>query len=100
MAAESKSGGTAWQASRKKQRASVFQGPSTFGLIRHPATTSVSSRHLRESSYFCWERSSHFAPHRTSAPIEPKRGPDGIRTRICYRREVPCFRYTTGPTRL
>ncbi len=31
---------------------------------------------------------------------EPKRGPDGIRTRICHHREVLCFRYTTGPARL
>jgi len=55
------------------------------------------------------------SPHRTYAS-QQKRGPDGIRTwgasgrpspvpkswaepkdYICYRREVPCFRYTTGP---
>jgi hypothetical protein len=40
------------------------------------------------------------SPPQNHRSRELKRGPGGIRTRICYRREVPCFRYTTGPTRL
>ena len=41
-----------------------------------------------------------FRPQQNLRSNTLKRGPDGIRTRICYRREVPCCRYTTGPIAL
>src|SRR5271166_1854834 len=49
-----------------------------------------------QSSYFC--REAIPASLLTEpAPLNPERGPDGIRTRICYRRRVLCCRYTAGP---
>jgi hypothetical protein len=33
------------------------------------------------------------------AYAQKKSGPDGIRTRICHLDRVPCYRYTTGPSK-
>jgi hypothetical protein len=76
-----------------------FSGPNNSWVLTAPCDYLSIDRDNSPSSYFCREAVPAFAPHRTCAH-NTERGPDGIRTRICYRRRVLCSRYTTGPQRI
>jgi hypothetical protein len=81
------------------KRPRISSRPPKTGSTQHPATKQVSRRYAARVKLGLLEAYPRFGFHRTGAS-ERKRGPDGIRTRICDRREVLCSHYTTGPGRL
>jgi hypothetical protein len=66
-----------------------FSGPTNSWVLTAPCDYFISiDRDSSQSSYFCREAIPAFASHRACAQ-NTERGPDGIRTRICYRRVTP-----------
>ena len=92
--------GASRPSSRQKQKAPIdIEAFTTEGKHSTPRQSQyVPSAHGSQVT-FVGSLSSHLAPTEPPAPTT-ERGPDGIRTRICDRREVLCCRYTTGPIRI
>src|SRR5579872_5358465 len=80
----------------------IRKASTSRSLCKNSVSTAPRDETSMTSSFAAFKLLSSGAYPRVWLPIqtrltEPKRGPDGIRTHICHRREVLCYQLHHGP---